>query len=150
MYRVGDLTSIIDGYDIVFISANSTIKKDGSLVMGRGIALDIRERYPNIPSIYGKIISLTCGSGGVYGLLHSTHAGKIGLLQTKTDFRRPSGISLVRYSVGMLYVYAKSYPERRIAINFPGVGCGGLRVTDVKPILDRLPVNVDIWSYDGR
>jgi hypothetical protein len=38
----------------------------------------------------------------------------------------------------------------KIAMNFPGIGWGGLNRLEVLPIISSLPDNVEIWEYDNR
>src|SRR5260221_554562 len=54
--RKGDLFKAFFNYDVVLITTNSTIKNDGSLVMGRGAALEIKNRWPGMPRIFGQAI----------------------------------------------------------------------------------------------
>ena len=39
--------------DIIAITTNGVVKKNGELVMGRGIASQAKQRYPDIPKILG-------------------------------------------------------------------------------------------------
>ena len=61
--EVGDMWSVFGKTDLFCITTNSFIRKDGQLVMGRGIALATKKRVPNIAKMLGDRIN------GDYGLL---------------------------------------------------------------------------------
>ena len=45
-------------FDVLFITTNGTIKKDGKAVMGRGIAAEAKSKYPSIPSKLGELLGM--------------------------------------------------------------------------------------------
>lgn len=146
----GDMWSVWNEADLFLITANSTIV-DGKLVMGAGIALQARERFPGIDARLGLEILSWPGHLGVYGLLisfdwsHLDTRARLGLFQTKTNWRDPSPLSLVRRSVEELAIQAARWDEKRFHLNFPGIGCGGLDPAQVTPLIKTLPDNVNVW-----
>ncbi|MCO5205659.1 MAG: hypothetical protein M9928_11545, partial [Anaerolineae bacterium] len=62
-YRQGDMWSAWDSADLFVITTNSTLRADGALVMGRGIARQARNRFPGIAAALGRAIAQTYGSG---------------------------------------------------------------------------------------
>ncbi|MFW6042645.1 MAG: hypothetical protein ACOC9C_03095, partial [Chloroflexota bacterium] len=81
-----------DDADLFLITTNSTLKKNGALVMGRGIAQQARNRFPGLDLALGREIARRCGNRGEYGLLVSPRwpAAKLGAFQVKTDYGRPA------------------------------------------------------------
>lgn len=55
--------------DLFLVSINSTIRRDGALVVGRGIARQAKERFPDLDVALGRQVQALCGSQGIYGLL---------------------------------------------------------------------------------
>ncbi|MFW6184985.1 MAG: hypothetical protein ACOC8X_14395, partial [Chloroflexota bacterium] len=130
------------------ITTNSTLKKSGALVMGRGIARQARDRFPGLDLALGREIARRCGSQGEYGLLVSPRwpAAKLGAFQVKTHYARPASPALIRQSASTLLAWCAKHPATRVHLNFPGIGNGRLRRADVLPIVARLPDQVAIWE----
>ncbi len=127
------------------VTTNSTIKRDGRLVMGRGAALEARNKI--------KDIDLECGAAingrGLYGFIEvksPTRVGKagFGIFQVKRIFNADAELDIIKYSTDMLEVYAERNAEIQIRMNFPGIGAGRLKYNDVLPLLQSLPDNVTI------
>ncbi|MCZ7671791.1 MAG: hypothetical protein M5U34_34010 [Chloroflexi bacterium] len=55
--------------DLFLITTNSTLTRPNKLVMGRGIALQAKERFPGLDTALGRQIGTACGS---YGGLEKT------------------------------------------------------------------------------
>lgn len=128
-------------------TANSFIRKDGCLVMGRGAASDVLNNYPEISRTLGHVIKDACGHLGVYGLiLVSKH--NIGAFQVKKRFDNGATISLIKRSGKMLKKVAEDYPDLTFHMNFPGIGNGGLPYMQVFRTLEMLylPNNVILYK----
>lgn len=150
IYRIGDMWQVFDKADLFFITTNAIVNKDGELVMGKGIAGEAKKRFPWLPMTWGKIIKDI--PDGKYGILlfpswndKPKVFSKLAAFQTKYDWRKPSPLDLVAYSIGMLHQCAEMNPNKSIHLPFPGIGNGGLNPFNVKPLLDMLPENVTIW-----
>ena len=123
--------------DITVVTTNSTLDSHGRLVMGAGTALQARQRYPGIATIAGTEIETRKLALGRYGFLLIPLSQKIGLLQTKVDWRRPTPIDLLQQSL-FTFRYYLNYidPASTVAMPIPGVGRGGLNRDVVMPILE--------------
>ena len=145
IYEVGDMWSIWEETDLFLITTNATLKANGALVMGRGIAREARDRFPGLDLALGKAIG---ESGRVYGLLVSPRwpAKKLGAFQVKRHYREPADLELIRFSTEQLLAWLEEHPGVRVDLNFPGIGNGGLPIQAVRPIVDMLPPNVHIWQ----
>ena len=109
--------------------------------MGAGIARQVRDKFPGIDLSIGKVVrSLDAKYGVIIG-------NKIGLFQTKYDWRNSSTCELIQYSTSMLTVIANNNQAKRYDMTFPGCSNGGLQKSQVLPIVSLLPNNVHIWSY---
>ena len=156
-FKTGDMWTTFTEADLFLITTNATIKRNGALVMGRGIARQARDRFPGLDAALGKQIKNVCGnpsmrlrSGqGQYGLLVSPRwpRAKLGAFQVKWHYSQPASLELIRHSAVALHAWCAAHPDAQICLNFPGIGNGRLCREDVLPILLQLPEQVVIWEY---
>ena len=156
-FTTGDMWTTFTETDLFLITTNATIKRNGALVMGRGIARQARDRFPGLDAALGKQIKNVCGSPsarfrsgqGQYGLLVSPRwpKAKLGAFQVKWHYSQPASLELIRHSVATLCAWCTAHPDALVALNFPGIGNGRLCREDVLPILRQLPEQVVIWEY---
>lgn len=140
------------GADVVLFTGNATLRKDGCLVMGRGAAKAVLEHYPNCNRAFGSLIAyhyrVTDGNGWYGVLIHpDRHSPILGVFQVKDAYWDTAKLSMIAASVDILKRLTETdWKHKRIALNFPGIGNGGLRREDVYPLLLRLPDNVEIYE----
>jgi hypothetical protein len=93
-FQCGDIWSVYEQADLFLITTNATLKGNGALVMGRGLARQARDRFPGLDLALGQAIAARCGHLGRYQLLVSPHwpRAKLGAFQVKRHYR-PSGRS---------------------------------------------------------
>ena len=139
----GNIWLMLANTNLLLFTSNSTLKENGHLVMGAGIAKEVKERFPMFPELLGNKIKAIDKVDKWYGVLTSPNY-RIGAFQTKDDWRLPSKLELIEYSTEMLIQIASNY--ERIDMPVPGCQNGGLQYKDVEPIIKRLPDNVHIWS----
>lgn len=136
--------------DLLLVTTNAYVKTNGKLVMGRGAAYQMTQRYPWTPLEFGRMVEFHARThqNEPYGLLISTMRMKpaLGIFQVKRVYSDAADLGLIAYSVGLLTEYANTHPTTAIAMNYPGIGNGRLRVADVEPLLKPLPDNVEIWT----
>lgn len=130
-------------FDYVCITTNSIIKSDGTCVMGAGIALEAKKRYPAIAADFGKQIRDKSLHGKECPLLLA--GGKYIAFQTKLHWRDPSPLWLVERSCQRLKLLAEKYPEKTFALPYPGISNGRLTKEQVRPLIDILPNNVTVF-----
>lgn len=138
----GNLWDELGHADLILFTANNTLDKNGHLVMGAGAALEAKELFPDAPARFGHLLN---GGTPNYGVAILGYADfHLGAFQTKIHWRDPSPLSLIEYSVNKLIHCADRF--RRIALNFPGTGCGLVSESVVMPIIQKLPDNVFIYQ----
>lgn len=149
-FKTGDMFSVFNEADIFLITTNSTIKANGTLVMGAGIAKEARDRWKGLDAIAGEMVMSECGNRGTYGLMLSNwrNGKKLGLFQVKIGWDENADVELIKLSTEKLIRFAEEHPELKIHLNYPGIGNGKLSVDDVHPIICSLPNNVTIWSLE--
>ena len=148
-FRLGNMWTAYTAADLFLVSTNSTIRQDGALVMGRGIARQAKERFPGLDVALGRRIQVRCGNQGIYGLLVSPRwpTAKLGAFQVKRHYSQPTSLELIRRSTAALCAWCADHPGACVHLNFPGIGNGRLRREDVLPIIAQLPNQVAIWEY---
>lgn len=111
----------------------NTVNTEG--VMGKGVALAFRRRWPTIMKQYG----LDCRNGRLLPgqcLLYELPDGRLwAALSTKKYPRYPSRLEWIRTGVAELAVRAERAGVRSIALPPPGCGNGGLDWAEVEPIV---------------
>lgn len=142
---VGDLWREVGRADLILVTTNGSVRMDGGLVMGRGAARQAAERYPGLEFDLGRKT-----------LLHPTarllfsdvvdRGTKIGGFRVKRAWKQKADLWLIRESVGALKVLCESsMGYKRIAMNFPGIGNGGLTRDEVLPLIRDLPEIVHVY-----
>lgn len=124
-------------------------------VMGKGIALQFKTRYPKMFDEY----VCACQRKEIRpGKLHFYKADDVWIINfpTKLDWRNPSKYNWV--DVGLARLFAIAIPNLKIkSIAIPALGCnnGGLSWNKVKPMIEKwyytfddLVDNVDIKIYE--
>lgn len=116
-------------------------------VMGKGIALQFKNQFPNNFKLYTKACkekSFTIGSLLITeedSLLGGKHT--IINFPTKTDWRKPSEYSYIETGVIELAKQIKQRNIKSIAIPPIGAGNGGLDWNKVKLVIEKYLVNID-------
>jgi hypothetical protein len=141
----GDMWSVFFDTDVFMITTNPIIRKDGAVVMGRGIAAEAKDRYPDLP--YDFAASLSCyGNEGVDFIGYYEYT-RIYYFMVKDHWAKSAEIEIIRNSVNRLK-YLFGYSDERVDLNFPGIGNGGLPRDHVLPFLQDLPDNIHIWERE--
>lgn len=139
--------------EIIFVTTNSYVKRDGSLVMGKGAAFEMKEKFPFLPSIFGDQIIRHFGQLGKYGLLLATATENsqilpylgVGIFQVKYHFKEKADLELVKYSTNLLSYFMETHPEVSISMNFPAIGYGQRTIEEILPIVSVLPDNISLY-----
>jgi hypothetical protein len=131
---------------LIVVTTNSTLKNNGALVMGRGAALDLKNKVPDIDLEIGERILDFSGvkhelyEECVYNFLEIRSPyrhGKagIGIFQVKKNFKASADLSLIATSCIGLKRWMTLNPKVRVQMNFPGIGAGHLEYDNVLPVL---------------
>ena len=123
--------------DIIAVTTNGNVK-NGKLIMGAGAAKAMRDNYPGIDRWAAMQFT-----GKRYGWISND---TVGLFQTKINYWEPSTVKLIEFSVKKLLAWLEQRPGITVALNFPGIGLGGLTKDEVLPVIEQLPDTVTIYK----
>ena len=121
-------------------------------VMGKGIALTFKKRYPDMFDSYRKACENHSFKTGKLMLFYESDYWVL-LFPTKQHWRNPSRLEYIEEG---LRNFRDNYALKGItSIAFPRLGCGNgeLDWNDVKPLmeryLDKIPIDVYIYLKNG-
>ena len=113
------------------ITTNLQTRKDGTAIMGAGLAKQAADRYPELPILYGERL-LSGAKGGRF------QYEDLLLLPTKRHWREKSDLPLIKEGIAALRQWCLLFPDERLAIPPLGCGLGGLNLkTQVLPLLNE-------------
>lgn len=121
--------------NFIGITTNAVLKNGArgkELVMGKGIALDAKTRYPLLPSILAYFIER---DGNIPVVLEQY---KLFTFPTKIHWKDKSNKQLIIHSAEVI---SKLLPEKDGTFYYlprPGCGCGGLEWSEVKPLIENI------------
>lgn len=135
--------------DLYVVTCNGTLNRYGELVMGRGAALEAKNRFPELPLLAGQIVRKNFKKDIIYKEFYRYGffcIGNLGLFQVKYHFKDKADIELIKYSAICLYNYLDETDfNLNVHMNYPAIGYGGLKREDVEPIIQTiLPDNVTV------
>jgi O-acetyl-ADP-ribose deacetylase (regulator of RNase III) len=148
----GDLWKVLA--DAKVITTNGSLKKDGSNVMGRGVALQAARRWPELPSTLGSSLvsagNHICSLGSfsfdpgaeqhyptAYGL-PTKDTFELVAYPVKEEWSQPARLDLVRRSAVELVSLTDFKGWQTVAMPRPGCGNGGLEWNQVKAVISPL------------
>ncbi|MCK9429374.1 MAG: macro domain-containing protein [Candidatus Omnitrophica bacterium] len=117
------------------ITTNGVVKINGELVMGAGIALEAKKRYPQLPILYGNHVK---EYGNTPVIVTINKIVSIISFPTKNNWKDKSNINLIINSCKELVKLVDKYNLTEIYLTRPGCGLGGLDWNYVKPIISKL------------
>ena len=125
---VGDIWEYAGRGDIIVITTNGSLTRNGRAIFGRGVARQAALRFPAIAEILGKLIAEQ--GNHVFDL----GCGIASFPVEETPWSLPD-LGLVARSAGELRLLADRFGWQRIVVPRPGCGGGGLAWKDVQPLL---------------
>lgn len=119
-------------------------------VMGKGIALEFKNRYPDMFQAYRDVCDKRKLTIGSLMLCYEPDHWVL-LFPTKEHWRNPSRIKFIEAGLAK---FCRTYAEKGItSAAFPRLGCGNgeLNWSDVRPVMEKYLQNlpIDIFIYLG-
>ncbi len=147
----GDIWREQHKYDAIVVTTNGFVKKNGEAVMGRGIALGAKTKYPDLPKYLGGILKQYGNIPWIFSIDQwngeEAYEDVIFTLPVKPEFgpngepgwRARADINLIKRSVKKLVAMVDDLGYmKKVLMPRPGCGNGGLKWEDVKPIIEPL------------
>ena len=125
--------------DCRVITTNGTFKKNGEAVMGRGCALEAKQRFPDIARLLGDGLKRR---GNIVQFLKQYDDGMVRWdlvsFPVKHNWHETADIRLIGKSAAVLVVWANLHGWQTVVIPRPGCGNGGLRWEDVRKVIQSI------------
>lgn len=144
-YRGAQAEAVADhGCDAVVITTNGQTRRDGGAVMGRGVARQAMERWPELQAIFGFML-VTRGNH-----CHVVRANNPSIVTfpVKHRWSQPADLNLIIKSARQVVDIANILRWRRVAIPRPGCGNGQLKWDDVRPAIGAILDNRFLVIYE--
>ena len=116
----------------ICITTNGVIRKDSTLVMGAGIALQAKQRFPEVPGILADLVS-THGNHAFYLTVQNLFS-----FPTKHDWKDKSSINLITQSCHELVNITNQMSFTRVYLQKPGCANGQLSWDQVNPLISEI------------
>lgn len=150
----GDIFDYIGVADCICITTNGTIKSNGELVMGAGVAKQFYDKYNRDFQIAKKLARLLYGAeptlkkmfvvNSHYNVCYRAIAAEdnfgtnVVSFPTKNHFQDKGDLELIKRSAQRMVEFANVYGLKNIIIPSPGTGCGQLKEEDVYAALNEI------------
>jgi hypothetical protein len=128
----GDIWKYHDSGNKIVITTNGIVKPDGNAIMGKGIALEAKKRFPELPTLVGEHIT---NHGNTVGWFAPY---RIFTFPTKNNWRDDSSFTLIRTSAFSLLKAVNWLHYSKIFMVRPGCNNGNLKWEAVKPFLSEI------------
>lgn len=145
----GNMWNAFSKTDLFLVTTNPIVRKDGAVVMGRGIAKEMIDRYPDFAYDFGTLLhhfNMHCLFTPPVAYVGTYNGTDCGYFMVKDHWANAADTEIITRSTEWLYRWTKN--RGRIDLNFPGIGNGKLKREDVLPIIEQLPDNVHVWEYE--
>ena len=126
----GDIWDYHKQENWIVVTTNGTVNRNGACVMGKGIALQAKQRFPRLPHDLGSIIKLRGNHVTLQPYCH------IFTFPTKHDWWERSDLELIKQSCKELVEIVSAFKPPFYLVR-PGCSNGRLNWKDVKPILEK-------------
>ena len=116
----------------VAITTNGHIRKDGTLTMGAGCALEAQKRFPQLPRLWGEMVSR---AGNVVSPWPSF---RLFTYPVKHNWWEYATLELIERSAHQLMENIDLVGCSKVFLPRPGCGNGGLSWSDVRPVISAV------------
>lgn len=140
----GNLWGFRHEADALVITTNGTVRKDGCAVMGRGVALQAKSRYPGVDESlgrkikhHGNVVQIVTRKRALY---HDRRGRRFFIVAfpVKHSWWEKADIDLIKESAHQLVALATEQRWDTVVLPRPGCGNGQLDWDDVWPVLEDI------------
>lgn len=126
----GNIWDYHNGANWVVVPTNGFVRKDGTCVMGRGVAAQCASKFPAIPGMLGTSIKNSGNKVYCYGSPY-----RIFSFPVKHNWWEEAEPKLISKSVEELLFWVKEWGLDTVYLPQVGCGNGQLAWVDVRPLL---------------
>ena len=119
------------GRAVIAITTSGSLTRAGKAVMGRGVARQAAQRFPELPEELGALLR----QGGNH--VHPLRDGLVSFPVEESAWACPD-LRLISRSANELRQLADREGWHTVVVPRPGCGGGGLEWKEVRPLLDEL------------
>jgi hypothetical protein len=128
----GNLWTIHDRGCIIVVTTNGVLNHQGRAVMGRGVAKQAADRFPNLPWRLGDWIRYH----GNYA--HYFESLSLITMPVKHYWHQKADLNLIARSAEYLMQIANVFRLQEVYMPRPGCGNGNLQWRHVKPVIELI------------
>lgn len=135
---IGNLFDYAGPGNVLIIPTNGNVSAYGRAVMGKGVALQAKQRWPKLPVDLGKVLKRDGNRIAHFGYQSESGFERLITFPTKDNWPADSTLALIEKNTVALANYCVGV-GRNLTFYLPHLGCGegGLQWESVKPILGR-------------
>lgn len=149
---VGNPYETCNARDVICVTTNGTVKKDGQAMMGRGAAKFVRDTFKNIDTKLGELIKAY--GNRVFNLGTQEYAGKPLILfsfPTQADMSSKTDAALIKKSIEELVSLCDKFQLKgKVYLPVPCVRIGDATWQEIKPLLASLDDRFVIYTNDSK
>lgn len=149
---VGNPYESCNSRDVICVTTNGTIKKDGQAMMGRGVARFVRDTFQNIDTKLGNLIKAY--GNRVFNLGTQEYSGKQLILfsfPNQADMSSKIDAKLIKKSIDELVDLCNKFQLKgKVYLPVPCVRIGDATWQEIKPLLASLDDRFVIYSNDSK
>jgi len=132
IFNCPNILDVVTPNDVLCITTNGAVRRDGACVMGRGIALQIAVRSPIIPFRIGELIRKY---GNRCFNLHNHYGLRLATFVVKHSWEQDADLKLIAQSCTQITEMADKFEWTHVYIPAPGCGNGHRSWSEVEPIV---------------
>ncbi|WP_277057537.1 ADP-ribose-binding protein [Trichlorobacter lovleyi] len=118
------------GQAVIAITTNGSLTLDGRAIMGKGVAKQAAERFPELRHQLGRLLQVRGNH------VHELMPGLVSFPVEETPYSLPE-LRLIRRSAEELRLLADQCGWTQVLVPRPGCGGGGMRWQEVQPVLEE-------------
>lgn len=142
----GNIWELAQPGDAIIITTNGTVKKNGECVMGRGIAKEAKDRFPEIALVLGE--KIRDYGNRPHALLVDNNI-MLFSFPVKHNWWEKADLKLIKQSANWFNSqFIGPYEFNTIWMPRPGCGNGGLNWENVRPLIDFLRDNFVAVTFE--
>jgi len=128
--------TILKSANALCFTSNGIIKNNNELVMGAGVALQFKNKWPSLALFAGQMVKV---HGNICQIICNYDGIAVIAFPTKYHWKQPSDLDLIKKSAYELVKIVNEKDFKTICLTPPGCGLGNLNwETQIKPMIESI------------